>query len=387
MKITDVRTLHFQAEVGHPSPTPRDLLFVVVETDEGISGAGESAAVTLEAAVKGAVEWLKLFLIGEDPTRVEHLWQQMYRHLFWRGGTVMSAAVSAIDSALWDIAGKAAGVPVYKLLGGPVRDRIPVYTHADQAGTKVEHAVRDRDAGFFGIKTGADPDGPVSLRSLVDLTLGTLAEIRDAVGPDFGIMTDFHGRLTPPEAIRFLEGAKDLRLTWAEELIPPDNAAAYVTLAKAVPEVPCATGERLFYRWGFRELIESRAVPIIQPDVGVGGGISELRRIAAEAETQYIQLAPHNPMGPFNTVASIHLAAATPNFMVLEHARIYPHFQALVKEPLVLTDGHFELPTAPGLGIELDEEYIAAHPPKPRTIEDYGARHRRWYPDGSVADV
>ena len=388
MKITDVRPVHFQVALERTSPTIWDWLFVVVETDEGITGVGESAAITLEAAVKGAVEWLRKFLVGQDPTRVEHLWQQMYRHLFWRGGPVLSAAISAIDVALWDITGKAAGLPVYKLLGGPVRDYIPTYTHSDQPGTVAENAVRDRDAGFFGIKIAKVPPGPADPRKRADTHLELIREAREAAGPDMNIMTDFHGNLTVTEAIRFLERVKPHRLTWAEELIQPDNVPAYIQLARAVPGVPCATGERLLYRFGFRELIESHAVPIIQPDIGLAGGISEVRRIAAYAETHYVQVAPHNPFGPVNTAASIHLGTATPNFLVLEHARRSPHFERVVKKPLALRNGHFELPTAPGLGVELDEAYIAAHPPKPRTMDEYGAtRHQAWGADGSVADV
>ena len=382
MKITDIRTLLMGGSGTPARPVPLKWTFVIVETDEGIRGVGESGLSNSEFSVAAAVNRFKSFIVGQDPTRVEHLWQQMFRHLFWRGGPVVTAALSAIDQALWDIAGKAIGLPVYKMLGGPVRDRIHAYTHADQEGTPAENAVRDRDAGFFGIKLGAGhPDGPITEAEIVDQMLDRLRSAREAAGPEMRLMTDFHGRLTTPQAIRFLREARPLDLFWAEELIPPDNPAAYADIAAAVPDVPSATGERLYLRWGFRDLIERRAVAFIQPDIGIAGGISELRRIASHAETHNIQFAPHNPLGPVATAATIHVAAATPNFAVLEHARRSPYFERALAKPLTLEDGHFELPTGPGLGIELDDEYVErfAYEMKPKDVY--------WHPDGSVADV
>ncbi|MBM4436837.1 MAG: galactonate dehydratase, partial [Actinobacteria bacterium] len=272
--------------------------------------------------------------------------------------------------------------PVYQLLGGPVRDRVRVYPRADTPGGPVEQVVEAQRQGFTAFKLSPpDPRGPFDEVALIDATLALLAEVRQAVGPRFDLMVDWHGRLSPAGAIRFLEGANPYRLLFAEEVIPPDNVPAYAQVARAAPGTPCATGERLFTRWGFRELIETRGVAVLQPDVCYAGGISELRRIAAHAETHYLQVAPHNPNGPVAMAASLHVAAAIPNFLILEYARKYPEFDAALREPLKLRNGHFELPTTPGLGVALDLDYVAQHPHNDVPIQS------AWHTDGSVADI
>jgi galactonate dehydratase len=382
MKITDIKTVDVGGPPDAKVPLNRNWTFVLVETDEGITGIGDATLLGMDLAVIGVIQHFRNLLLGQDPTRVEHLWQQMYRHPFWRGGPVLGAAISGIDMALWDIAGKVAGLPVYKMLGGAVRDRIRCYVRDDFATSTVEQAVEAKELGFTGIKYGPVADKHnISEPALADVAAELTAEIRDAVGPEMDLMVDFHGRLTPPAAIRALQKLEPLDVFFAEELIPPDNIPAYAEVAAAVPGVPVATGERLYTRWGFRELIETRAVPIIQPDICYAGGISELRRIAAHAETHYIKMAPHNPNGPVATAASIHLAAAMPNFLILEYARKTPNFEMVLKEPLVVKDGYFELPTGPGLGIELDFDYIAKHP---RHLVPIGSN---FHSDGSVADV
>ncbi|HJN38727.1 MAG TPA: galactonate dehydratase, partial [Chloroflexota bacterium] len=382
MKITDIRTIDVGAPPDEHFLLNRNWTFVLIDTDEGITGIGDATLLDMDTAVIGVIQHLRNVLLGQDPTRVEHLWQQMYRHPFWRGGPVLGAAISGIDMALWDIAGKVAGMPVYKMLGGAVRDRVRCYVRNDFAGTAVDQALEARDAGFGGIKYGPEAErNAISELELADVAADMTAEIRAAVGPKMDLMIDFHGRLTPPAAIRALQKLEPLDVFFAEELIPPDNIPAYAEVARAVPGVPVATGERLYTRWGFRELIETRAVPIIQPDICYAGGISELRRIAAHAETHYIQVAPHNPNGPVATAANLHFAAATPNFLVLEYARKKPYFEEALAEPLVVKDGHFELPTGPGLGIELDFDYIAKHP---RHLVPIGSN---WHADGSAADV
>ena len=382
MKVTAIRTVHLGAPADAQAKLDRNWTFVIVEADGGISGLGECTLSYMEGAVSAVVDRLGQILVGQDPTRVEHLWQQMYRRPFWRGGVVMSAAMSGIDQALWDIAGKNAGLPVYRMLGGPVRDRIRCYARADLTGTQLEQAVAVKKQGFTGFKLSPEPDyGTISEEELVASAIETARSVREAVGPEMALMMDFHGRLSPAGAVRCLSGLKPYNFLFAEELIPPDNVPAYAEVTAAVPETATATGERLYTRWGFRELIERRAVRIIQPDICYAGGISELRRIAAHAETHYMQVSPHNPNGPVAMAASIHLAAATPNFIILEHARKPPYFEKALRKPLVLRDGHFELPTAPGLGVELDEDFVRQHPMHVVPIAS------AWNPDGSVADV
>ena len=383
MKITDIKIRHVGAPADERTRLDRNWTFVIIETDTDITGLGECTLLGMELAVTAAIDRMSHFLVGQDPTRVEHLWQQMFRHPFWRGGPVLNAAISGVDHALWDIAGKAAGLPVYKMLGGPVRDRVRCYVRPDFVGAPVvDQAIAAKEAGFTGFKFG--PEAPSGLTSDMDLVNAAVADasaIRQAVGPEMDLMIDFHGRLNPAAAVKALEKLSPFDLLFVEELIPPDNPAAYAKVAAAVSGVPSATGERLYTRWGFRELIEFGAVPIIQPDVCYCGGISELRRIAAYVEPSYVRVAPHNPNGPVACAASIHAAAAMPNFLILEHARKPPYFEGVLQEPLVINDGYFELPDRPGLGVELDEDFVNAHPHHLIT------RDTHWLPDGSVADV
>ena len=382
MKITDINTRHVGAPSDEQTRLDRNWTFVTIETDTDITGLGECTLLGMELAVTAAIDRMSNFLVGQDPTRVEHLWQQMFRHPFWRGGPVLNAAISGIDQALWDIAGKAAGLPVYKMLGGAVRDRVRCYVRPDFAGPVVDQAIAAKEQGFTGFKFGPEaPSGLTSDMDLVNAAIADVSAIRQAVGPQMDLMIDFHGRLNPAIAVKCLEKLSQFDLLFVEELIPPDNPAIYAKVAASVPGVPSATGERLYTRWGFRELIEFQAVPIIQPDVCYCGGISELRRIAAYVEPNYVKVAPHNPNGPVACAASIHAAAAMPNFLILEHARKPPYFENVLQDPLVVADGYFELNDRPGLGVELNEDFATAHPHHLIT------RDTHWLPDGSVADV
>ncbi len=382
MKITKITTVQVGAPPDESSLLDRNWTFVIVDTDEGIRGLGECTLLRMELAVSAVLDRMSTFLVGQDPTRVEHLWQQMYRHPFWRGGPIINAAISGLDQAFWDLAGKAAGLPVFRMLGGPVRDRVRCYVRPDFAGPVVDQALEAKSDGFTGFKFGPEPEfGTVSESEIVESAINTARDLRDAVGGEMDLMIDIHGRLSPPKAVACLEALRPFDLLFVEEVIPPDNITAYAQVAAAVPGVPSATGERLYMRWAFRELIESRSVPIIQPDVCYAGGISELRRIAAHAETNYIQVAPHNPNGPVACAASVHLAAAMPNFLILEYARKPPYFEDVLRDPLVLEDGHFELSDRPGLGVELDDEFVEAHG------HHFVANPANWQRDGSVADV
>ena len=354
-------------------------VFVKVETDEGIHGWGEGSLEGQEKTVAQAVEHMTPRIIGQDPTSIERHWQVLYRHGFWRGGVVLNSAVSAIDQALWDITGKAYGVPVYKLLGGPVRDRVRAYTHA--RGGEDAKKLAD-DEGFTGFKTGGMPwKDTIDPAEVVPWFREHIRSMREALGPNVDIMVDNHGRAWPSLAVRQIQAVEEYGLLFFEEPVPPDNLDALVQLRRVPFQTDLATGERLFTRWGYRDLIERQLADVIQPDICHCGGISEIRRIAAMAETYYIRVAPHNPNGPVATAASIQLAAAIPNFSILEYAGARPWFERVQKKPLKLADGYFELPTEPGLGIDLDEDVIADRP--------YEARPYRgvFYTDGGVADV
>ena len=372
-KITNVETFIMQA-------VERDWLFVKIETDAGVHGWGEATLEQKEKTVETAIHEMARYIIGQDPTRIEHLWQIMFRHGFWRGGVVLNSALSGIDQALWDIAGKLYGVPVYKLLGGACRDRIRVYAHG--------HPNEAREIigeGYTGIKMGSAPVEKRPDRFVVERFVESVAAMREVVGTDVDIMVDNHGQSRPQQAIKMIRAVEDYDLLFFEEPTPPDNPDALQPIADCHFSTDIATGERLFTRWGFRTVIEKQLVAVIQPDLCHAGGISEVRRIAAMAETYYIQVAPHNPYGPVSTAACVQLAAAIPNFLILEYVRTNEPWRSRVQlgEPMRARNGYIELPTAPGLGIDLDEEVLKSRPYNPGDRAIYGKFHE----DGSVADV
>jgi len=359
--------------------------FVKVTTDEGIVGIGEASVEGRERTVAAAVDELGRYLIGEDPGPIEHHWQRLHRHGFWRGGIILNSAISGIEQALWDIKGKKLGAPVYELLGGPTRNRVQVYTHAGglTAEATVEHVLALMEEGYRAFKLGTGQPGADGMdeRALIRAAAKKLEAVREAAGPDVRLMLDNHGRFSPFYAIELMHALQPYDMLFLEELVPPENLQALKKVTEVKANVPLATGERLFSKWEFRELIDQQIVDIVQPDICHAGGILELKKIAAMAEAYYIKVAPHNPNGPVATAASLHLSAAIPNFLILETAKNEPHRSMVQKSGLKIEDGWIELPRTPGLGIELDEEVIAAHPYSPR---DYASAY---YPDGSVADI
>jgi galactonate dehydratase len=358
--------------------------WVEVETDAGIVGVGEASLEGRELTVAAAVDELSRYLVGQDPGQIEHHWQRLHRHGFWRGGVVLNSAISAIDQALWDIKGKKLGVPVYELLGGPTRQRVRLYTHVGGPSPE-EAADRARalvEQGFTGLKTGPRVVGEhVDERTMIREMARTLEAIRLAVGPDVDLMVDNHGRMAPVYAIEMMQAIAPYKLLFFEEAVPPDNLKALSKVAEVKANVPLATGERLFSKWEYRELLENQMVDVIQPDICHAGGITELKKLAAMAETSYVRVAPHNPNGPVATAASIHLAASIPNFLILEFALNQPHRDLSQSVGIKVEKGWAELPDRPGLGIELNKAEIAKHPYGPR---DYSAAY---YADGSVADI
>ena len=344
-----------------------NMVIVRIRTDDGIEGFGEATIPHKARAISGAVEDFAEYLVGQDDSLIERHWQVLYRNSFQRGGPILMSAQSGIDQALWDIAGKRFGVPVWRLMGGAVRDRILLYTHPGGSGPDniVERTLQRVEEGYRAFKFGI-PGTPewISDRKAVEATYENISAVRDAVGDDMKIMVDAHGKQTPTVAIEIANALEPLDLLFFEEPVPPRNVDAML-LVTAATNVPLATGERMYTRWDFRTTIESQAVSVLQPDLGHAGGISETRRIAAAAETYFMGIAPHNPRGPGVTMASLHLAACTPNFIIQESAIPMggdPLWDEMLVEPLTVTDGYVNLPQAPGIGIKFDESIAERYP-------------------------
>ena len=386
MKITGLNTVVVNAEM-------RNWIFVKVETDEGLHGWGESTVEWKTRAVVGCIEDLSAFLIGEDPRRIEHLWQVMYRHPFFRPGMVETSAISGIEMACWDILGKSLGMPVYQLLGGGVRDQIRLYDHLGGGEMhSVYHALSPSEAaekarasveqGFDAIKlevviprTGR-LDGTAALGHADKV----MAAVREAVGPDVEVMVDMHGRASPQMAVQYFRVLEPYRPWFFEEPCPPENVRSMAELARRT-WVPIATGERLVTRHAFREVLELGAASVLQPDVVHCGGIWEMRKIAAMGEAYHAAVAPHSSTGPIGHAASVHFGFATTNFVIQEtwRADVPWRFDVLSKS-LTLEPGTAPLPLEPGLGIDVDEKEAAKHPFEQEPLMRY------WHDDGSVAD-
>jgi galactonate dehydratase len=350
MQITRVETILVQ---------PR-WLFLKIHTDEGIVGLGEPTLENRAATVAQAVAELEPYLLGKDPTRVMHHWQAIYKHAFYRGGPVLTSALSGVEHALWDITGKALGVPVYKLLGGPLRDRIKVYAHV--RGSTVEEHVKDlkRKAaeGYLAFKTVLREHRPariVETPGFVEQVVERFAALREAGGKDVDIAIDFHGAISPQTAMILIKALEPYQPMFIEEPVQCQNVDLLADIARKT-HLPIATGERIFTKWGFREILEKGAASILQPDISHAGGIFEGRLIAGMAESYYAAIAPHCPLGPISLAAGIQLDAAIPNFLAQEQVSLG---EGYLKQPFIVKNGYIDLPTTPGLGIELDEEAIS----------------------------
>jgi galactonate dehydratase len=365
-----------------------NLIFVEVRTDAGITGIGEASLEGKTEAVVGAINDLAEYLIGEDPTRIEHHWQTMYRHSFWRGGVIIGSAISGIEQALWDILGKSLGVPVYELLGGRVRDRVRLYANGprgDTAEEVAESCVRIVEAGWGALKLvpfEAVP-GVAGQRELSEARR-RMQLIRDAVGWDVDILIDCHGRLSPTAAVQTAKALEEFDIFFFEEPVLPEDPRAMAEVAAAI-SIPVATGERLFTKWGFRDVLALGAADVLQPDLAHCGGILEARKIAAAAEVSFVGVAPHNPYSWLLTMASVQLDFATPNFLIQEFLVDHPpEVERLFATPFAwLPGGWVEPPMTPGLGVELDWDAVRAHGQFPyrRTYQP-----SLWHVDGSVAD-
>jgi galactonate dehydratase len=379
MKITRITT-HLMGIPGAGGHAPsRNWLFVRVETDEGIVGLGEATTEWHERAVAAMIEEdFAPLLIGQDPTRVHFLWQQMQRLFWWRGGVVASSAASGIEQALWDITGKAYGQPVYKLLGGAVRDAVRVYARTDlnlpSFGDEAAAAVAEGfDAFKFGYGKRVEP---FDEQRQADVALAAAAEVRKAAGPQCDLMIDCGGIFSLQAAHRLIDGLRQVGVLFVEEPVNADTPRGLVELRRSFPDVRIAAGERLATRWAFREWLEQGAVDVIQADISHCGGIGELLRIAAFAEVYGVLMAPHNPYGPVALAASAHACVAMPNFLILEHCRHRPWFDEVQTFGPRMKGGRVQLSGRPGLGIELDWDYIGKHPyqrlPTPRFVDRDG---------------
>jgi galactonate dehydratase len=329
-------------------------LFLKVHTNAGIVGLGEPLVEGRALTVATAVKEIEPYLLGKDPRQVVHHWQAIYRHAFYRGGPVLTSALSGIDMALWDIKGKALGVPVYELLGGPTRHRVRVYAHA---GTP-ERMKQALGQGFTAFKTQPAIRRParyVETRAQVHHAAEKFAELREAVGDEVDIAIDFHGAISPATARLLIKALEPLQPMFIEEPCQAQNHDVMAEIARGT-HLPIATGERVFTKWGFREVLEKRAATILQPDLCHAGGITEVRLIAGMAEAYYAAIAPHNPLGPISLAAGLQIAASIPNFLCQEQVSLGLGY---LKKPFTVREGYVDLPTGPGLGIELDENAMA----------------------------
>ena len=365
-------------------------LFVRIETADGVVGWGEATCEGRSETVRTAVHQLAEMAIGQDPGRIEHLWQVMTNASFYRGGPILASAVSGIDQALWDILGKRLGAPVHQLLGGAVRDRIRVYgwIGGDRPDGVAEAATAARDSGLTAVKMNATPAlGKLASRADMDAAVARAEAAREVMGDDGDIAIDFHGRVSFPAARQLIKRLEDVSPMFIEEPVVPENSHLYADLV-AHTHLPIATGERLYSRQEFLPVLAA-GVTIVQPDLSHAGGITETRKIASLAEAHGALLAPHCPLGPIALAACLQVGFATTNHVIQEQS-LGIHYNRdadlldLVVDQSVLTstDGHIARWDAPGLGIDLDEAAIRKADETP-----HNWRGPIWlHPDGSFAE-
>jgi galactonate dehydratase len=388
MRITDLRTTI--VNLGF-----RNSVLVSIHTDAGITGISETVMKRRTLTIEQSILQLRSYLIDKDPTEIENHWEKMYRDSFWVGGPLHATAISVVDCALWDILGKSLGVPVYKLLGGPTRGRVPVYCHCPAGASPEEFALGIRACmarGYHAMKTtlplfyGGHNSGNTSYsgtngrvdrswRETEFLKPGTIPRIREffvaareAAGPEIGLAVDCHGRLNLKTALQLCKALEDLDLMFIEEPVPPENADVFAILHRET-SIAIAAGERWATIYGVREFVERNAVDLLQCDLVNCGGITGMKKIAALAEAHYIGLAPHNPNGPVATLMNLQFAASIPNYSILETIGSDADrklFGDLLHNDIKLEDGALQVPCAPGYGIQLNEEAIANHPYNPQ---------------------
>ena len=373
MKITSFETIPIQG---------RSMILRMC-TDQGIIGYGEPMNYEHWRVVAQAVDDMAEYLVGKDPLRIEDHWQAMYRSSYSRSMPVLVGALSGIEMAMWDVFGKVTDMPVWKLLGGSVRQRVRVYTGIggntpEQCAESAKKAV---ETGFSAVKMGISrqPVRFVDTPKSIDTMVSRVAAVREAVGNQVDIAVDLHRRLSPTMAVILVRELEPLRLLFAEEPCHPENNQPLLKLSQSTT-IPIATGERHLTRWGFRELVEREMCAVLQPDIRHCGGLLELKKIASMAEIHNMALAPHNAAGAIGVAASIHVMATVPNLLICEGG--HQLGEGLFKTPMVFKDGFIELPTAPGLGVDMNDEVIDSI-----RDETFRLRGMFWHQDdGSFAD-
>ena len=368
MKITGLKTFVIGSSW-------RNLILLRLETDEpGLYGVGEATVQWGDEGMLGYLVSLeKRYLIGEDPRDIEALWERVYRNEYWRRDFFVCSALGGVEMACWDILGKSLGVPVWRLLGGKCRDRIRAYANGWYQVERTPETIAERakavvKMGYTAMKI--DPFGAGSYEMTEKEkceSVEIIRSVREAVGDGIDLFVEMHGRFSAHTAIDMCHRLSEFKPGWFEEPVPPENTDALLEVRRAVAPlgIPVAAGERLFTRHLYLDLFRERAVDIVQPDVCHAGGISETRKIAAMAEAHYMPVAPHNACSPVGTMASLHVAACTPNFKIQEtfDDMVEPWVRdAIIGRPEVV-EGHFALPDKPGLGVDLNEDVISAHPP------------------------
>ena len=340
--------------------------FVVVETDEGLQGVGEGGITWREAAMEGFVQALTPSLLGEDPLRTEHLWQVMSRCGFFPPGKIGAAAISAIDIALWDIKAQALGVPLYQLLGGLVRERVVCYPHiAAESAAELAAAAREKvEQGWKFVRFDLPSEGELfEPRVAVRRGIEQFAAVREAVGAEIEIIMDVHTRLDTTEAITLCREIEPLRPYFIEDPVRSENASALGKLVQAV-HVPIAMGEQYASKWEFRQVVQEQWIDFARIDLCIVGGMTEAIKVAHWCETNYIPVAPHNPLGPVSTAACLHLDLAISNFAVQECARMPGEvLSELFPQQVTFDSGYLLPPTEPGLGVTIDENAVKQYPP------------------------
>ncbi len=370
MKITEIKTF-----VCHAYRC--NWVFVKVLTDSELYGVGEATLEMRELSVVQAIQELADGLRGKDPHNIEAIWHDAYRDAYWRGGPVLMSALAGVEMALWDIKGKALGVPVYQLFGGKVRDAIPCYANGWFTGatTPDEFAAKATEAAAMGFQALKwDPFGSAHMnlsRQEFNEAMACVEAVDAAVGDRVDLLIEGHGRFNVPTAVRVGMALERFNVLWFEEPIPPDNNEALAEVKRRI-RVPVAAGERLYSRWDYREFLACGCADFIQPDVSHAGGLAEMKKIAAMAECHHIPMCPHNPSGPVANAATLQLAACVPNLYMLETMNSdVPYRREVATEQIDFDHGMMRIPDLPGLGIDICEEAIAEHPYQPRTLRHY----------------
>ena len=369
MKITDIKTY-----LVHPG-SAKNLCFVKIETDEGIYGWGECYTQSdRDVQITAHIDQLRRYLIGRDPTNIKHFMQMAFDDFAGRRGAMdYYCAISGLEHAMWDIAGKAYGAPVHKLIGGACRDKIRVYANGWSGGNPTPESLAERaseviEAGFTALKFDPIPGRwrTYISKDVEDAAVANVRAVREAVGPDVDILVEMHRRLAPMHAIRIAHEIERYRPFWYEEPVLAENIPALASVRQKI-NIPVVTGEELYTKFEFREVFERQAADILNPDVCNVGGILELKEIAAMAEPYFVVISPHN----FNSTtvglaATIQVSAAIPNFLITEYfVNLEELGKDIAKNPFEVKDGYIQLPDTPGIGIDLDEDRLAAYPYQP----------------------